>query len=414
VVTAIEQERTMGETTAFRDRLARLVTRHQALLDRPNAPREDWYCGTYERYLHPVLEAEHVPLHWRFDLDERTNPHLQERLGIGVVFNPGALLHDGKILLAARVEGADRKSFLAIAESTTGIDRFRFWPGPMVIPELPGEADVNVYDIRLTRHEDGWVYGVFCTEIEDPTRPGEGWARAGVVRSRDLSHWERLPNLVVPSRQQRNAVLHPEFVEGKYAFYTRPQETFLAQGEGTTGLAFGLVDDLTAPRIGKETVIDSPYFHSIKDAKNGQGPPPIKTPEGWLHIAHAVRGCAAGMRYTLYAFMTRLDAPAVPIHQPGGHLIAPLFDERVGDVSNVVFVNGWVERDGVVYIYYASSDTRVHVATTSVERLVDYCKSTPPDGRTSGACARQRAELARRNIALVEQSGDPLLRRALG
>jgi len=398
----------------FRERLERLVTRHEALLQRPNAPREDWYCGIYERYQHPVLEAEHVPLHWRFDLDQRQNPFLEERLGIGVVFNPGALLHEGKILLCARVEGADRKSFLAFAESTSGIDGFRFWPEPMIVPELPGEADVNVYDIRLTRHQDGWVYGVFCTEIEDPESPGSGWARAGLVRSRDLVKWERLPNLVVPSRQQRNAVLHPEFVDGQYAFYTRPQETFLAQGEGTTGLAFGLVEDLARPRIGQETIIDSPYFHSIRDAKNGQGPAPIKTPAGWLHLAHAVRGCAAGMRYTIYAFMTRLDAPAVPLYQPGGHLIAPLFDERVGDVSNVVFVNGWVERDGVVYIYYASSDTRIHVATTSVERLVDYCQHTPPDGRTSAACADQRRALAARNRALAAESGDPLLRRALG
>lgn len=397
----------------FRSKLERLVVRHETLLARSNAVREDWYSGIYERYQHPVLEAEHVPLSWRFDLDPQRNPFLSERLGINVVFNPGALEHEGKILLAVRVEGADRKSFLAIAESTSGVDGFRFWPEPMVVPELPGEVDVNVYDLRLTRHEDGWIYGVFCTEIEDPQRAGAGWARAGIIRSRDLLSWERLPNLKVPSRQQRNAVLHPEFVDGRYAFYTRPQETFLAEGEGKTGLAFGLVDDIHHPMIRDERLIDWPYFHSIRDAKNGQGPAPLKTRDGWLHLAHAVRGTAAGMRYTIYAFMTRLDAPAEPLYQPGGHLIAPLFEERVGDVSNVVFVNGWVERDGVVYIYYASSDTRIHVATSSVERLIDYCQHTPPDGRSSAACAAQRTALSRQNHALVAASGDELLRRAL-
>ena len=397
----------------FRKKLSRLVEQHQAVVERRNPVNIDWYNGIYERYAHPVVEAEHVPLSWRYDLNRESNPHLLERLGINVVFNPGAMLFKGKIVLACRVEGYDRKSFIAIAESESGVDKFRFWPEPMDIPDLDGEPDVNIYDMRLTAHEDGWVYGVFCSEREDPDNGGGGWAHAGIARSKDLKTWQRLPNLKAPTRQQRNAVLHPELVNGKYAFYTRPQESFLAEGESRTGIGFGYVKDITNPVVENETIIDEPYFHSIKDAKNGQGPAPIKTPDGWLHIAHAVRGCAAGFRYTIYALMTKLDDPAQPIHQPGGHLIAPLFDERVGDVSNVVFVNGWVERDGVVYIYYASSDTRIHVATTSVERLVDYCKNTPPDARVSRACALQRRDLARRNRAFVDRSGDDLLKRAM-
>lgn len=399
--------------SSFRDKLSALVEQHRAVLERPNTVAKAWYNGIYERYTHPVVEAEHVPLAWRYDLDESTNPLLLERLGINVVFNPGALLWQGKCLLACRVEGYDRKSFIALAESDTGVDGFRFWPEPMDIPDLPGEPDVNIYDMRLTAHQDGYVYGVFCSEREDPESLGSGWARAGIVRSRDLLEWQRLPNLRVPSRQQRNAVLHPEFVNGRYAFYTRPQESFLAEGEGRTGIGFGFVRDIEHPVIEDETIIDRPYFHSVRDAKNGQGPAPLKTPEGWLHIAHAVRGSAAGMRYTIYAFMTSLEDPAKPLYQPGGHLIAPLFDERLGDVSNVVFINGLVERDGVVYIYYASSDTRVHVATSSVERLVDYCKNTPPDGLVSRVCSEQRRDLARRNRALAERTGDPLLARAL-
>ncbi len=397
----------------FRRLLTRLVEQHQTVLGRRNPVNPAWYNGIYARYTHPVVEAEHVPLGWRYDLNEATNPHLLERLGINVVFNPGAILHEGKILLACRVEGHDRKSFIAIAESRTGVDGFRFWPEPMDIPDLAGEPDVNIYDIRLTAHEDGWVYGVFCSEREDPENHGAGWAHAGIVRSRDLKFWERLPNLKAPTRQQRNAVMHPEFVDGRYAFYTRPQESFLAEGEAQTGIGFGFVRDILNPVVEDETIIDAPYFHSIKDGKNGQGPAPIKTPEGWLHIAHGVRGCAAGLRYTIYAFMTSLEDPSRPLYQPGGHLIAPLFDERVGDVSNVVFINGWVERDGVVYIYYASSDTRVHVATSSVERLVDYCRNTPPDARVSRACALQRRDLARQNRAHVEAKNDDLLRRAL-
>lgn len=399
--------------THFRERLTTLLASHEALLQRPNPVRSDFYNGIYERFEHPVVEAEHVPLSWRFDLDEQQNPFLQERLGINSVFNPGALVHEGKILLMCRVEGNDRKSFFAVAESSSGVDGFRFWDEPVDLPELPGEPDVNVYDMRLTRHEDGFIYGVFCTEIEDPTAPGQAWARAGIARTRDLRSWERLPNLQVPSRNQRNAVLHPRFVNGQYAFYTRPQETFLGQGESETGIGWGLVEDITRPRLTSEVLIDKPFFHSIKDTKNGQGAAPIETPEGWLHIAHGVRGSAAGLRYTIYAFMTRLDDPSQVLYAPGGHLISPLFEERVGDVSNVVFINGCVERDGVVYLYYASSDTRIHVARSSVERLVDYCKHTPPDGRTSRACAEQRRQLARHNRALVGGRDDGLLRRAM-
>lgn len=396
----------------FRARLSRLVSKHRLTLDRVNSVDDDWYNGVYERYTTPVVEAEHVPLSWRYDLDANTNPWLLERLGINVVFNPGALLHEGKVLLSCRVEGCDRKSFLAFAESSTGIDGFRFWPEPIEVPSLPGEPDVNLYDVRLTRHEDGFVYGVFCTEKEDPEHPGQGWARAGIMRSRDLLDWERLPNLEVPSRQQRNAVLHPEFVAGRYAFYTRPQESFLASGEDQTGIGWGLVSDITRPRIENERLIDVPYFHSIKDGKNGQGPAPLRTPEGWLHIAHGVRACAAGMRYVLYAFMTRLDDPSEPLYQPGGHLLAPWREERIGDVSNVVFTNGWVERDGIIYLYYASSDTRIHVATSSIERLVDYCRNTPQDPRHSMGCSRLRRDLRRKNAELVARHPDDMLLRA--
>lgn len=401
--------------TAFRDKLSRLVDMHRSVVERPNRVHPDWYNGVFERYVYPAVQAEHVPLAWRYDFDERTNPLLLERLGINSVFNPGAICLDGKLLVMCRVEGCDRKSFFAVAESETGIDNFRFWPEPVQLPPaLDGDDETNVYDMRLTWHQDGYIYGVFCSEKEDPDHPGEGWARAGIVRTRDMKDWQRLPNLSTSSRQQRNAVLHPEFVDGKYAFYTRPQETFLASAEGESGIGWGLVADIDHPVIESESIVDERYYHSIKDSKNGQGPAPIRTSEGWLHIAHAVRQCAAGSRYTVYAFMTRLDDPSVPLHQPGGHLIAPLFDERVGDVSNVVFINGWAERDGRVFIYYGSSDTRVHVATSSLERLVDYCRNTPPDGRRSAACAAQRVELARRNHELVRNSNDPLLKRALG
>jgi 4-O-beta-D-mannosyl-D-glucose phosphorylase len=358
------------------------------------------------------VEAEHVPLAWRFDLDEKRNPELIERFGVGAVFNPGAITHNGKILLVCRVEGSDRKSFFAFAESENGIDNFKFWPEPLQIPELPGEQDVNLYDMRLTAHEDGFIYGVFCSEIEDPENKGDGWARAGIVRTKDLKRWERLPNLKTTSRQQRNAVLHPKFVNGKYAFYTRPQESFLASGEGRSGVGWGLVDDITKPVIQTEKIIDERYYHSVKDSKNGQGPAPIETPEGWLHIAHAVRACAAGWRYTVYTFMTKLEDPSEPLYQPGGHLIAPLYEERVGDVSNVVFINGWAQKDGKLFIYYASSDTRVHVATTTVERLVAFNKSTPPDGRRTFACVEQRLALIESNRRLAA-SADPLLAQAL-
>jgi 4-O-beta-D-mannosyl-D-glucose phosphorylase len=388
----------------FREQLRVLMEEQEALLERRNLVRPDFYNGVYERFSHPVVEAAHVPLSWRFDLDERTNPFLQERLGINAVFNPGALVHDGKILLMCRVEGNDRKSFFAVAESSSGVDGFRFWDEPVDLPELAGEPDVNVYDMRLTRHEDGFIYGVFCTEIEDPEHPGDGLARAGIARTQDLCRWERLPNLTVPSRNQRNAVLHPQLVQGKYAFYTRPQQTFLGSGEAAPGIGWGLVEDITRPKIEREVIIDGPYFHSIKDSKNGQGAAPIQTPEGWLHIAHGVRACAAGLRYTIYAFVTRLDAPSEVLHAPGGHLISPRFEERVGDVSNVVFINGCVERDGVVYLYYASSDTRIHVARSSVERLLDYCKNVPPDARTSRGCAEQRRALIRKNGALAGHS----------
>ncbi len=384
----------------FSERLAALRERHAALLARPNAPDPRWDNGIYTRWQNPVVTAAHVPLEWRYDLNPQTNPFLMERLGVNTVFNPGAIEHEGKILLVCRVEGWDRKSFFAIAESENGVDNFRFWEEPILLPETEN-PDTNVYDMRLTRHEDGWIYGVFCTERKDPNAPpgdlSSAIAQAGIVRTRDLKTWERLPDLTTRSPQQRNVVLHPEFVDGKYAFYTRPQDDFITAGSGG-GIGWGLSDSMNPAVIEREIIIEPRAYHTIKELKNGEGPAPLKTERGWLHLAHGVRNTAAGMRYVLYLYLTELERPWVVTHQPGGYFLAPEFEERVGDVSNVVFCNGWVARaDGSVFIYYASSDTRIHVATSTVEQLLDYVLHTPPDGFRSYASVQTRLDLIRRN-----------------
>lgn len=364
----------------FNDRLMQLEKNHATLITRTNKKLMPGN-GIVDRYEYPVLTAEHTPLFWRYDLNPTTNPFLQERFGINAAFNAGAMKHNGKYLLMARVEGIDRKSFFAVAESPNGIDSFRFWDYPVTIPQVE-DPETNVYDMRLTKHEDGWIYGIFCAERKDPqAAPGDlssAVATAGIVRSKDLINWERLPDLKSKS-QQRNVVLHPEFVQGKYALYTRPQDGFIDAGSGG-GIGWALLSDMTNARVSEEKIINHRYYHTIKEVKNGEGPHPIKTPKGWLHLAHGVRGCAAGLRYVLYLYMTSLQDPSEMIAEPGGYLMAPLDDERVGDVSNVLFTNGWIaDDDGTVFLYYASSDTRMHVATTTVDKLVDYCLNTPAD-----------------------------------
>lgn len=390
-------------SSRFASRLAFLRAQHEALVTRPNPLDPAWSNGVYARHGHPVLTAAHTPLFWRYDLNPKTNPFLLERLGINAVFNSGALEVDGKILLVARVEGADRKSFFAVAESDNGVDNFRFWDYPVVMPET-ADPDVNVYDLRLVRHEDGWIYGLFCTERKDPKAPpgdlSTATAQCGIARTRDLVKWERLPDLKTASPQQRNVVLHPEFVRGQYAFYTRPQDDFIQAGSGG-GIGWGLSKRMNPAVIAKETVIEQRAYHTIKELKNGEGPAPIKTAQGWLHLAHGVRGCAAGLRYVLYTYLSDLKEPWKVTRQPGGYFIGPEGEERIGDVSNVVFSNGWVARaSGEVLIYYASSDTRLHVATSSVDRLLDYTLNTPADAQRSAACVQQRIRLIRKNLAL--------------
>lgn len=362
--------------------------------------------GVFERYKYPILTADHPPLEWRYDFNPETNPYLMERFGINAVFNAGAIKFNGKYLIMARVEGHDRKSFFAIAESPNGIDNFRFWEYPVQLPDLYPE-ETNVYDMRLTKHEDGWIYGIFCSESKDPDAPAEDLtsaiAAAGIIRSRDLKNWERLPNLVSQS-QQRNVVLHPEFVDGKYALYTRPQDGFIDAGSGG-GISWALIDDITHAVVKKEIVIEQRHYHTIKEVKNGEGPHPIKTPEGWLHLAHGVRACAAGLRYVLYLYMTSLDDPSKVIAQPGGYFMAPVGEERTGDVSNVLFSNGWIaDEDGTVYIYYASSDTRMHVATSTIERLIDYCRHTPEDRLRSTTSVKSIYDIIEANKLVMSEN----------
>lgn len=382
-----------------------LNARYEALLARKNKVDATRYNGIYERWEHPVLTREHIPPFWMYDPDPATNPYMMQRLGINAVFNSGALLLDGKYTLVARVEGMDRKSFFAVAQSDNGVDGFRFWDEPVQLPDLYPQ-ETNVYDMRLTQHEDGWIYGVFCSESKDTSNPdlSAATAAAGIVRTRDLKTWERLPNLVtLRSPQQRNVLLHPEFVEGKYAFYTRPMDDFIDTGSGG-GIGFGLCADITHAVIDEERMTSIRRYHTITESKNGAGAVPIRTKAGWIHIAHGVRNTAAGLRYVIYAFATALDDPGRVIAEPGGYLIAPLGGERVGDVSNVVFTNGAINTpDGRVFIYYASSDTRLHVATTTVDRLIDYVFNTPPDALRSVDCVKQRTDFIRKNLSYLQK-----------
>ena len=385
--------------TNFEETMRKLELQHEQLLTRKNTPT-DVYNGIYTRYRYPILTAAHTPLFWRYDLNPATNPYCMERIGMNAVMNAGAIKFGGKYLVMARVEGADRKSFFAVAESPDGIDNFRFWDYPVTMPEY-GEPATNVYDMRLTAHEDGWIYGIFCVERKDPAAaPGDlssAVASAGIARTKDLIEWERLPDLKSLS-QQRNVVLHPEFVAGKYALYTRPQDGFIDTGNGG-GIGWTLVDDITHAEVAEERIINFRHYHTIKETKNGEGPHPIKTPQGWLHLAHGVRTCAAGLRYVLYRYMTELERPWVPLAEPAGMLMGPVGEERVGDVSNVLFSNGWIaDPDGRVYIYYASCDTRMHVATSTVERLVDYCLHTPADGFTTGHSVETLRNLIDKNL----------------
>ena len=387
----------------FDKRLEKLNEDYTSLISKKNKklPSKN---GIYCRYKNPVLTRDHVPVYWRYDLDYKTNPFFQERLGINAIMNSGAIKWKGKYILAPRIEGLDRKSFFGIAESPNGVDNFKFWDFPMVIPVVE-KAETNVYDLRLTGHEDGWIYGMFCAESKDPQAPqgdlSSAVAQCGIIRSKDLKNWERLPDLKTKSPQQRNCVLHPEFINGKYAIYTRPQDGFVDTGSGG-GIGFGLTESMENPELEKEHIVDDRQYHTIKEVKNGQGPAPIKTKEGWLHLAHGVRNTAAGLRYVLYLFMTDLKEPWKKTYSPGGYFIAPSGDERVGDVSNVTFSNGWIADDnGDVFIYYASSDTRQHVATSTLDQLVDYCINTPEDGLRSGVCVEQRIKLIKKNLKLL-------------
>lgn len=388
----------------FDSRLHALMQSHDELINLKN-PKAGGGNGICQRYTNPVLTAAHAPVFWRYDLNYETNPQLLERLGINATFNAGAMEFKDKIVLAVRVEGHDRKSFFAIAESENGIDGFRFWDYPLLLPETDN-PDTNVYDMRLVRHEDGWIYGLFCTERKDPKAAAgdlsSAIAQGGIARTKDLESWERLPDLKTRSPQQRNVVLHPEFVDGRYAFYTRPQDDFIEAGSGG-GIGWGLSERIENAVIDEEIIIDPRLYHTIKEAKNGLGPAPIKTDQGWLHLAHGVRGTAAGLRYVLYLFLCDLREPWRVTHQPGGYFIAPEGEERVGDVSNVLFSSGWVARsNGDVFIYYGSSDTRMNVATSSVARLLDYVISTPSDPLRSFACVQQRRDLIRRNLELLK------------
>ncbi len=376
-----------------------LIKYHDELIRRPNYPVER-NNGVFTRYKNPILTADHVPVNWRYDLNIETNPYGLERIGVNATFNAGAIKWNGKYVLAVRVEGYDRKSYFAFVESDNGIDNFNFWPEPLVIPQL-NIPDINAYDMRLVKHEDGWIYGIFCTEKKDPASLPDDTvsaiANAAFIRSKDLIHWERLPNLKTPSKQQRNVTLHPEFVNGKYALYTRPQDGFITVGNGG-GIGMGLVDDMSNPVIENEEIIYEKEYHTIYELKNGQGPSPIRTEKGWLHIAHGVRNTAAGLRYVLYMFITDLNDITKVIYKPGGYFMAPNDSEIYGDVGNVLFVNGWIaDEDGTVFIYYASSDTRMHVAVSSINRLVDYCINTPKDGLSTHKSVQNITNLINKN-----------------
>jgi len=383
----------------FQERLHLLQQAHRQLLQKKNAAKRS-INGIYNRFENPVITPQHIPLEWRFELDPVANPFLLERFGINATFNSGAMKFNGKYVLAVRVEGKDRKSFFAIAESENGIDHFTFWDHPIVMPAKKGET--NIYDMRLVQHEDGWIYGVFCSESRDPSAPesdqSSAIAQCGIARTKDLVTWERLPDLQTPSPQQRNVVLHPEFVNHQYSFYTRPQDSFVEAGTGG-GIAIGFCDDIKNAVIKNEIIIDQKKYHTVYEAKNGLGPAPLKTEKGWLHLAHGVRNTAAGLRYVLYMFLTDLDDITKVIHKPGGYFMAPQGEERVGDVSNVLFSNGWIlNEDGTVFIYYASSDLKMHVAMSSVEKLLDYVINTPEDGFTSDTSVHSVMNIIGKNL----------------
>lgn len=385
----------------FNKSLSNLKAKHDELLTKKNE-KADNGNGVYDRYLNPVVTAAHAPLQWRYDFNPATNPYLLERIGVNATLNSGAIKWDGRYILVVRVEGNDRKSFFAIAESPNGIDNFHFWDEPLTLPETE-DPDTNVYDMRLTAHEDGWIYGIFCSERKDPAAPvgdlSAAIATAGIARTKDLLTWERLPDLKTKS-QQRNVVLHPEFVNGKYALYTRPQDGFIDTGSGG-GIGWALVDDITNAEVKEEKIINHRHYHTIKELKNGEGPQPLKTKKGWLHLAHGVRNCAAGLRYVLYLYLTDTEDPSRLIAEPAGYFMAPEGEERVGDVSNVLFSNGWIaDEDETVFIYYASSDTRMHVATSTIDKLLDYCLNSPADGYRSATSVETIKQMAAKNKEL--------------
>ncbi|MEO6820892.1 MAG: glycosidase [Ginsengibacter sp.] len=391
----------------FQNRKNYLRNTHNELLLKRNVEKNS-NNGVYNRFENPILTPLHTPLEWRFVLDPVSNPFLLERFGINAVFNAGAIKFNDKYMLVARVEGKDRKSFFAVAESENGIDNFKFWNTPVEMPSVAGET--NLYDMRIVQHEDGWIYGLFCAERRDPKAPegdqSSAIAQCGIARTKDLKNWERLPDLKTPSPQQRNVVLHPAFYNGKYALYTRPQDSFIDAGAGG-GIGFGVCDDMTQAVIDKEIVIDKKRYHTVYEAKNGLGPAPIKTEKGWLHLAHGVRNTAAGLRYVLYMFMTDLHDLTKVIHKPGGYFMAPAGDERVGDVSNVTFSNGWIaDNDGTVFIYYASADLKMHVAVSSIEKLIDYVTCTPEDGFTSASSVHTIMKIIEQNNPVASQNGE--------
>jgi 4-O-beta-D-mannosyl-D-glucose phosphorylase len=399
---------------AFKKGVQDLFKQQEKLLTRRNR-KSPGGNGVFDRYELPVLTAAHAPITWRYDLDQKSNPFLMERMGINAAFNAGAILHEGKFLVVARVEGADRKSFFAIAESPNGTDQFRFWDYPILMPET-AEPDTNVYDMRVVKHQDGWIYGLFCTERKDPKTPlwdtSSAVAQCGIARTKDLKTWERLADLKSKSPQQRNVVLHPEFVDGKYAFYTRPQDDFIQAGKGG-GIGWGLSSSIEQAVVDEKIILDNREYHTIQEVKNGLGPAPIKTKQGWLHLAHGVRNTAAGLRYVLYMFLCELERPWVVTHKPAGYFIAPEGWERVGDVSNVVFSSGWIERkNGDVLIYYASSDTRLHVAASTVPKLLDYVLNTPADPLRSHACVEQRYALIKKNQGVLKTLKPTAVKRA--
>jgi 4-O-beta-D-mannosyl-D-glucose phosphorylase len=394
----------------FKQRISKLVKCYEALLSTKNSQTE-YSNGIYQRWVNPVVTAKHAPVHWRYDFCEAHNPSLMERIGVNATLNSGAIFMHGKYLLMVRVEGNDRKSFFAVAESPNGVDNFRFWDYPVTMPET-AIPDTNTYDMRLVKHEDDFIYGLFCTERKDNTKPDDlsaAEAQCGIARSKDLVNWERLPDLITYSGQQRNVVLHPEFIDGKYALYTRPQDGFISVGGGG-GIGWGLTDSMENAEIKQEVIVDTKVYHTVKEMKNGQGPAPIKTPHGWLHLAHGVRNTAAGLRYVLYMFMTDLHEPWRVTHRPGGHFIAPEGQERIGDVSNVVFSNGWTVNDNNdVHIYYASSDTRMHVATSTIEQLIDYVMNTPEDGLTSANSVKTVKQLIAKNLLIMKSQNGGFL-----